>query len=461
MALPSFPPGFKFGIADSDLQVIGEDYTLVGEGSEPTMWLRFAESRGIPTPDVGVNRYERWPEDIEHLKRLGVKHYRTSISMARTLQRDGEPNRKAIEWYRRYLGTLRESGIETYATLHHWELPQYAHEAGGWLRRETAHLFARHAQVVTEQLDDVVSEYFILNEPWCASMLSYYEGIHAPGRQFEEDRENLKAGVQASHYLLLAQGLAFREIKGASPQARVGTVFNYQPAYAFTPTEEDIRAAHIGDGYYNSWFLDALYRGEYSDWMLELYGEDALPQGYRADMDVIRIGPDLDVFGVNYYRGAQYRVKDRALPIEEAQEPDGPTNSLDWPIYEPPVYPEGLYDILQQIWYGYRAHGLKRMYVSENGIALDTPWDGASEVVEDERRIAYIEEHLRQLQKARMHGIPVEGYFVWTLMDNYEWAEGYRPEASFGIIHVDRATLKRVWKRSAHWYRDLIASHSG
>lgn len=468
MALPlinpersiAFPPEFKFGVADADLQTIGEDYTLAEEGSEPTMWRTFTEQRGLPTPGLGIDRYHRQHEDIEQLRRMGVKHYRTSVSMARTLTRSGEINERAIEWYRRYFAAVKESGIAIYTTLYHWELPQYLNERGGWTNRETASVFQRHAEVVVERLGKFIDEYFILNEPWCSSILSYYEGVHAPGKQHKDDDENLKAAILAAHHLMLGQGLALRAINARAPQARVSTVLNFEPAYAVSSSPEDVQAAKYRDGYYNTWFLDPIFTGRYPQLMVDLYGKDAMPAGYEADMDTIRIGDRLHALGVNYYRGSLYRAARGKLRSEQVLVEGGSVNGLGWPIFQEPYYPEGLYDLLQQLYFGYRAFGLKKMYITENGMALDTPWDGKAEIIDDEPRVQYIREHVRQLHKALLRGIPVEGYFAWTLMDNFEWSEGYKPESAFGLIHVDRDSMARVWKKSAAWYAELIKTHS-
>ncbi len=454
-----FPPDFKFGVAEADLQVIGEKYTMEEEGSLPTMWRQFTIERGMPTPDDGIDRYHRWREDIGHMRRIGIKHYRTSVSMARVLTEDGVVNKRTIEWYRRYFEALRESGITIYATLYHWELPQHLNERGGWTNRDTAHALERHAEVVTEELGDLVDEYFLFNEPWCSSMLSYYENIHAPGSRHSDSRENLKDALMAAHHLLLAQGLTCRAILERKPDARIVSTLNFQPAYAVSTSREDMQAALFRDGYYNMWFLDPTFRGRYPEWMVELYG-DAMPADYEKDMGTIRIGDKLHGLGVNYYRGGLYRAAGGELESEEVIYRGGPTNSLDWPIFRPPYYSEGLYDILQQVYFGYRAFGLKRIYVTENGMALVTPWDGQEEEIDDGPRIEYLQEHLHMVYKALLHGIPVEGYFTWTLMDNFEWAEGYRPEAAFGLIHVDRKTLTRVPKKSARWYSELIRTHN-
>lgn len=455
-----FPAEFRFGTGDSDLQTIGEDYTLAEEGSEPTMWRHFTQDQGSETPGPGIDRYHRWAQDVEQMRRMGMKHYRTSVSMSRLLTRDGGVNGRAVDWYRRYFSALKESGISLYVTLYHWELPQYLNERGGWTNRETAIMLRKHAEATVEHLGEFIDEFFILNEPWCSSMLSYYEGAHAPGKQHGNDAVNLKDAILAAHHLLLAQGLAYRAISERMPGAKIGTVLNFQPSYTVSTSLEDRQAAQYRDGYFNTWFLDPTFKGSYPEQMVALYGENAMPANYEADMETIKVGDKLHALGINYYRGGLYRAAGGELRSEEVLLEGTPLTGLGWPIYQPPYYPEGLYDILQQVYYGYEAFGLKRIYVSENGMALETPWDGKAAVIEDGSRIDYMREHLRQLHKALLHGIPVEGYFAWTLMDKFEWAEGYKPESAFGMIHVDRASQKRVWKSSAAWYSELLKSHS-
>ena len=188
-------------------------------------------------------------------------------------------------------------------------------------------------------------------------MLSYYEGVHAPGKIYRDDRDNLKAGILAAHHLLLAQGLAFRALKEVAPSAKVGTGLNFEPSYAASTSPEDVQAARIRDGYYNAWFMDAIFRGRYPEMMVQFYGQDAMPDGYERDMDTIRIGAELDTLAVNYYRGSTYRAGGGDLKSEQVMLEGGPVNGLNWPIYEPPYYPEGLYDLLQQIYFGYRSLG--------------------------------------------------------------------------------------------------------
>ena len=454
----SFPKKFTLGVADADLQVIGENAVRKEEKSQPTMWYHFAQSSGKcfqnDTPGIGIDRFHRWRQDIDIMKQIGIKHYRTSVSMSRILKQNGETNGNAITWYKNYFKALKRAGIHIYATLYHWELPLFMHEQGGWKNPKTIDLFVKHAQAVVNNLGEYIDEYFVLNEPWCASMLSYHQGVHAPGEK------NLADALLAAHNLLIAQGVAFRAMKHIDKRLNVGTVVNTEPAYAYSTDSKDIEAAKRANGYFNLWFWDPIFLGKYPEYMVELYGK-AMPKISAADMATIKIGKEMYTFGTNYYCGdvAQYNPK-KDLQYSPHINPKGQTNDLGWPIFTPPYYPEGLYDMLQQVWYSYKDHGLKRLYITENGIANYTPWDGKEKIVNDDRRISYYRVHLQQVHKAIRRGIPVAGYFAWTLMDNYEWAEGYRPQSCFGMIHVDRKTLQRVWKKSAIWYQNVLRTNT-
>lgn len=449
-----FPESFIFGVADADLQVIGEDAAREREGSEQTMWDHFARTSGKcfqgATPGAGVDRYHRFAEDIGLMREMGVRHYRTSISMSRLLNRDGSVNAKALDWYKRYYESLRAAGISIYATLYHWELPQFLHERGGWKNRETIGHFLLHARAVAQHLDEYIEEYFLMNEPWCIAIKGYFHGGHAPGET------DLSGALQAAHHVLLAIGQGFREIRSIRPEAKIGTVFNVESYYAASQSAEDIRARNHADGHFNRWFIDPVFTGAYPQDMLEVYAAH-LPRMEPGDMEAIKIGSLLHTFGLNYYSGAIVRASASSPLRYEAVNPEARmTNDLHWPIILPPVYGEGLYDILQQVYHDYKHAGLRRIWIMENGMAQHSPWNKESETVEDARRVFYIRQHLLQLLKARAAGVPVEGYMAWTLMDNYEWEEGYRPESCFGLIHVDRETMRRVWKRSGRWYSGVL-----
>jgi beta-glucosidase len=452
----NFDSRFSFGVADADLQVIGEEHTLAHEGSQPTMWSRFAEDSGKcfnrEGPGRGIDRFHRWEEDAQILIDLGIRHYRTSVSMARVLNRDGSVNPRAIEWYRRYFARLKSAGFTIYATLYHWELPQAVLEQGGWLTQAAGDALVRHAKAVATELGDLIDVYFILNEPWCSSLLSYHLGIHAPGHT------SLKEGLAAAHNLLLANGAACDALLAIDRNLKVGTVFNTEPAYPASKSDEDARAARYWDGYFNRWFFDALFLGRYPEDMREVYGS-AFPEAGAADMRQIQVGSRLTIMGINQYCGRMVKFDANAeLRSTPVLLPGGRTNGLGWPIFYPPLYPRALYDFLCQAYSRYGDAGLKRIFVSENGTALRTPWDRSSKLIDDEPRITYLTEHISQVHDAIAAGVPVEGYFVWTLMDNYEWAEGYRPDSCFGMVHVDRETLTRVKKKSAVWFGEVARS---
>jgi beta-glucosidase len=300
------------------------------------------------SPSIGIDRYHKWNSDIELIKQLGIKHYRTSISMSRILKNDGSVNASAIEWYSTYFKALQKAGITIYATLYHWELPLYLHAEGGWKNSKTIAVFVNHARTVARELGPYIEEYFILNEPWCASLLSYHLGIHAPGET------SLDSGLLAAHNLLLAQGRAFIAIREVDPHAKISTVVNTETAYAYSEDPADIQAAKRSDGYFNRWFIDPLFLGSYPQDMVELYGEH-MPKITPSEMKEICIGSSLTTLGINYYCGRIIKWDDtKELNYTSILKDGGPTNDLGWPICIPPTYPEGLYDMLQQIWYSYK-----------------------------------------------------------------------------------------------------------
>jgi beta-glucosidase len=449
----TFPKDFIFGVADADLQVIGEGNTLKEENSCPTMWSHFAEHSGKchenASPHSGVDRYHRWPEDINLIQELGVSAYRCSISMSRLLTSEGEVNPKAVQWYRRYFQALAAANIKIYATLYHWELPQFLQERGGWAQRKTATWLFKHGMAAMEAFGDLIQDFFILNEPWCAAMNSYHTGAHAPGDT------DITQALLAAHHLLLAQGMIVREAKTRFPQMRLGTVYNVETSYAASGSAEDRAARSLANDYFNGWFFEPTYVGQYPPALVAAYGE-RMPEFSAEDLELIRVGHLLDYQGINYYNGgikAHNPATD--LGYETIVDPTLGTNDLGWPVFTPPHYPEGLYDILCELYHRYQNAGMSNLMITENGMALSSAWDGKSQVVPDPRRISYLREHLGQAYKALLKGVPLTAYFAWTLMDNYEWAEGYRPESCFGMVHVTRDTLTRIPKESYYWYQSV------
>jgi beta-glucosidase len=444
-----FPPGFSFGVADADLQVIGEDRCVHEEGSQRTMWAGFASAgrtHNSQGPGAGIDRFSRWSEDAELMAQLRFQHYRTSVSMSRILNRDGTVNSKAVDWYRRYWTSLREKGVRLYVTLYHWELPEWLGLEGGWTDRKSVDFLVKHGRRVHECLGDLIDEYFTINEPWCSSLLSYHLGVHAPGRN------SLSEALTAAHNLLLASGLLVRELKSYDSGIKVGVVLNCEYKYAVDASKASVRARNIADGFFNRWFLDPIFTGVYPEDLHEVY-QGTWPSYSDAEMREIQVGHLIHALGVNNY-SAEIVAPDPSteLGYRSAAYEDAWRNDLGWPVALPPRYPVGLYDVLVQIYHSYRGFGLKRMYITENGMALQSNFDSSGALLPDTPRIEYYRGHLQQVHKAILAGVPVERYFAWTFMDNYEWAEGYRPESCFGLVHVDRTTLARTPKASCHWY---------
>ena len=449
----SFPQNFNFGVADADLQVIGEQATIDNEDSQPTIWRNFAEQEGRVhkkhSTNEGIDRYNRYKEDVQLIKKLGTKHYRTSISMARTLTKDKKVNEKAMKWYQDYFKELKKNGITIYATLYHWELPQHLSEMGGWKNKKTIEFLVEHSRLVYKYLNEYIEEYFLLNEPWCSTFFSYHTGDHAPGEK------DLKGTLEAAHNILLAQGLMYQELRKLDKNIKLSTVYNPVLAYTPNPTEENLKARTYAQGYYTDWLLDPLYLGKYPDSMMEIFG-DSMPKIEKKDMEIIKIGDKLHSFGINYYYSAlvEYDEK-RDVKFKDISYPGSITNGLGWPTFMPPKYQEGFYDLLTHLYAKYSESGMKRMYITENGTAWKSKKLKNGEI-DDDFRIFYLGEHIKQVHKAISAGVPIETYFEWTLMDNYEWQFGYKPESCFGLIHVDRKTMKRSPKSSYYWYKNLI-----
>jgi beta-glucosidase len=436
----------RFGVADSDLQVIGETEAIANEHSQATMWSAFARAKQLREPNIGSRRYERWEEDAERMARLGIKHYRTSVSWSRVMTADDEPNELAIRWYQNYFKALASRGISIYATLYHWELPQAVSQAGGWRNRKTLDRFIKHCSIVEEALGNNIEEYFVLNEPSCAALFGYHRGIHAPGET------SLRGGLEAAHNLLLAQGIAIQEL--VSRGRKVSTVVNIQPAYAESASAEDLVARNIADCYWNRWFLDPLFVGEYPQDMVERYGS-LMPSHSSEDMKIIRAGALLNSLGLNYYNGEIVRA-DASTELGFARCDHGkPTNDLGWPIFVPPHYPSGLHDALREVFHRYQQFGLRSLYITETGLAKAP---NSVDPMNDPARIQFIKDHLAQGEAAICSGVPLDALFVWSFCDSYEWQDGHRPESHFGLIHVDPHSGARTEKASARWYSDFLKS---
>ena len=444
-------PAVTYGVATSSYQIEGA-YDVDGRG--PSIWDTFSRVPGAivggDTGDVACDHYHRLDEDLDLLAWLGVDSYRFSIAWPRILPDGDRVEPRGLAFYDRLVDGLLARGIRPRATLYHWDLPQTLEDAGGWAARGVVDAFARYARVVVQRLGDRVRDWDTLNEPWCSAFLGYDVGVHAPGV-----RDAARA-VAATHHLLLAHGRGtrvLREVLGAD--AEVGIVLNPAPIRPATDAADDHAAAVLADGVRNRVWTDPLLRGTYPDDVLAAWEPLADLPALHHDGDLAEIAAPIDLLGVNYYRphyaGARSTGHVGAAPPGPGQDHlvevdgPGPHSALGWSID-----PSGLYDLLTRL---HTDHGVP-LAVTENGGAFPDK-RGADGEVADQDRIDYLAGHLDAFARAAAAGVDLRGYYAWTLLDNFEWAEGYAP--TFGLVHVDRATQRRTPKASAHWYRDLLA----
>jgi beta-glucosidase len=428
-----------WGAAGSAYQVEG---AVAEDGRGESIWDRFVARPGaIANGDTGViacDSYHRFGVDLRLMLELGIGAYRFSISWPRILpQGRGPVNHAGLDFYDRMVDQLLANGIEPYVTLYHWDLPQALEDSGGWPARDTVDAFAEYVEVVAARLGDRVSNWITQNEPWVVSWLGYGLGVHAPGRRSDAD------ALAAAHHVLLAHGRAAEVLRRDGSETRVGVTVDLYPTYPLTDAAEDVEAARLLDGSRNRWFLEPLLGLGYPADMLEHYA-GILPT--IEDGDLSSIAAPLDFLGVNYYSRAVVRAgSNPAAPV--AVDVDGAERTeMGWE-----VYPDGLKDLLVRL---HREYELPAVYITENGAAYpDSRRNGS---VADPRRISYVERHLAALTDAISEGVPIRGYFLWSLLDNFEWAFGF--SRRFGIVYVDFDTLERVPKDSFVWYRDFIAA---
>lgn len=427
-----FPPFFVFGVATSAYQIEG---ATRADGRGPSIWDTFCQQPGRisdgSSGDLACDHYHRLDADLDLIKSLGVDAYRFSVAWPRVQPSgQGPANEQGLDFYERLVDGLLARGLAPYLTLYHWDLPQALQDAGGWANRDTAYRFAEYSRLVAERLGDRVKSYATLNEPWCSSILSYEIGEHAPGLR---DR---RLALAAAHHLLLGHGEAVAALRDAVPNADLGIVLNLNPAYPATNEARDVAAARLFDGTFNRWFLDPLLRGEYPADVWDAYGAD-VPEVHAGDL--ARIAAPIDFLGVNYYSRGFISADGNAKPQDAAY------TEMGWE-----VYPQGLTDLLVRL---QRDYPIPPLFITENGAAYPDTLDG--DHVHDGERVRYFETHLDAVAHAARLGVPVHGYFAWSLMDNFEWAYGY--SRRFGLVYVDYGNQRRVLKDSARWYRDLLA----
>lgn len=436
-----FPKDFVWGAATASYQIEG---AWNEDGKGESIWDRFSHTPGKvldgDTGDMACDHYHRWRDDIKLMKSLGIKAYRFSIAWPRILPGgSGKINEAGIEYYSQLVDGLLELGIEPYATLYHWDLPQAQQDMGGWADRRAVDAFTAYVDITTRALGDRVKNWITLNEPWVSAFVGYRDGIHAPGHT------DLNEALAASHHLLLSHGRSLPVIRANVKNANVGITLNLTPQMPASQSLADRQAAFWVDGYINRFFLDPLTGRGYPEDIVKSFGS-TMPFVQTGDME--EIAAPVDFLGINYY------TRNIARGPEKGNQPqtvfrEGVATEMDWE-----VYPRGLYNLLGRVHFEY---GFPAIYITENGAAFpdEPPVNGE---LDDPARVSYIKEHLNMVNEAIQIGVPVKGYFVWSFLDNFEWSFGYSKR--FGIIHVDYQTQKRTPKASAKWYSKAIAAHS-
>jgi beta-glucosidase len=431
-----FPPGFVLGAATAAYQVEG---AARADGKGESIWDRFSHApgrvRGGHTGDTACDHYHRYLDDVALLAELNLDAYRFSVSWPRVMPSGiGPVNRAGLDFYDRLVDALLERGVAPYLTLYHWDLPQALEDAGGWPVRSTAEAFAEYATVVARHLGDRVAHIATLNEPWVVANLGYRTGLHAPGRT------DPAAAVAAAHHLLVAHGLAVQAIRAAAPRAEVGIALNLAPQHPASERLLDLEAASLAHDRLNRWFLDPIAgRG---------YPEDAVRQcGWRRgevlDGDMALIASPIDSLDVNYYTRDVARTPAPEAAADPAEERE--RTGMGWE-----VYPPGLVDVLE---FAASRMGTLPLYVTENGAAY--PVDEA-DPERDPERLSFLHRHLEAALVALGRGVPLRGYFAWSLLDNFEWAHGYAQR--FGIVHVDFDTQQRRVRDSGRYLAAVARS---
>jgi beta-glucosidase len=449
-----FPDGFVWGVATASYQIEG---AVSEDGRAPSIWDTFSRTPGAvhngDTGDVADDHYHRYREDVALIASLNLNAYRFSLAWPR-LQPDGRGalNPKGVDFYARLVDELLQRGIQPWATLYHWDLPQVLQDAGGWPARDTALRFADYAARVHEALHDRIGHWITLNEPFCSSLLSYAAGVHAPGLRDDA------AAVRAVHHLLLGHGLAVAAMRDQRHDGQVGITLNLYPVDPAGPGQDDADAARRIDGLANRIFLDPVLAGRYpEDVVGDLQAVTDFAHVQDGDLDII--AAPLDFLGVNYYTRHVVRAGDGAgegaspWPASRDVAFTGrglPVTEMGWEID-----PDGLYDVLTRLRRDYTA--LPPIYITENGAAFADEVTGDGRVP-DPDRVAFLDDHFRAAHRAIAGGVDLRGYFVWSLMDNFEWAYGYSKR--FGIVHVDYETQRRTPKDSAHWYARVAARNA-
>ena len=443
----SFPPHFVWGAATASYQIEG---ATEADGRKPSIWDTFCATPGKvangESGAVACDHYHRWQDDIALMRdQIGVKNYRFSIAWPRILPDGvGTVNTAGLDFYDKLVDGLLEAGITPWATLYHWDLPQALQDTGGWTNRAIVDAYLNYTNVVTERLGDRVKQWMTFNEPWVFTYVGYAEGRHVPGGT------NWTDYLAAAHHMLLANGQAIPAIKHHSSDSQVGLVLNLAWADPATDSEADQNAANRHMSFMNRWFLDPIYNEHYPSGMLAWYTQAGLMPEVIQDGDLSIISEEPDFLGVNFYKREVIAHDDDGgvLYTKQVAQP-GEHTEMGWE-----VSPESIYNVLKWVNDHYEPENI---YITENGAAfVDTVAEDGG--VHDDRRINFYQQYIANVHRALQDDVPIQGYFAWSLLDNFEWAYGY--EKRFGITYVDYETQQRILKDSGKWYAEMIKTGS-
>ena len=431
------PDGFIFGAATAAYQIEGQAFG----GAGPCHWDSFAATEGnvLRGEDgaIACDHYHRFEEDLDLVANCNMDAYRFSTNWSRILpDGKGQINSEGLDYYDRLVDAMLARNIRPNCTLYHWELPQAMSDIGGWRNPDVTHYFAEFAEIIGQRLGDRLSHIATINEPWCVSYLSHFIGHHAPGIR------DIRATARSMHYILLAHGRAMEALRGLG-LSNLGIVLNLEWCASKDGTQDTSRTIEMANAIHNDWFLGGVFNGAYPDIMLEEF-DTHMPQGWQADMQTI--STSLDWLGINYYKRSLFAPNDRMWPYYDIVDGPLPKTQMGWEIY-----PEGLYQTLKRTCALYSKS--LPIFITENGMANDdTVINGT---VDDTLRTAYLNDHIHAVAKAARDGLPMAGYFAWSLLDNYEWAFGY--ERRFGLVHVDFETQKRTPKSAYYALKEALA----
>ena len=437
LSLPPHSPllskNFVYGVATASFQIEGGSQDRL-----PCIWDTFCDTPNkiVDSSDghTACDHYNLWHDDIDLIESLGVDAYRLSISWPRVMTQDAKLNPVGVKFYTDILDELKRRNIKAFVTLYHWDLPQHLEDEGGWLNRQTAYAFEHYVNLITKAFGDRVHSYATLNEPFCSAFLGYEIGIHAPGKVGKE------YGRKAAHHLLLAHGLAMSVLKQNSPNTLNGIVLNFTPCYSLTQSDEDLKATAFADDYLNQWYIKPIIDAQYPDIINQL-PLNHQPEILEGDLELI--SQSIDYLGINFYTRQVYKA--HPTDIYEPISPTGPLTDMGWEIY-----PQSFTDLLVSL---NKTYTLPPIYITENGAAMPDTYNNGE--VNDLDRLSYYNTHLNAVHNAIEQGVVIHGYFAWSLMDNFEWAEGYLKR--FGIVYVDYKTQQRTIKNSGLAYKELIS----